>query len=540
MSLRSRLALVFLVGAIIPLIIAAIITERILSENYEEDHERTLTVSSDQVSAELSRRRELLTKNLSAIATRSHPAIGGFIYDTSKNENTFEGLPLTKLRESERTLTSGFDAFFLLGPDDSILMASHNQGSVGTSFKGNLNGGYAWLPAEKDGKLQRSLFDVESRKVTLLDGRRIKLIAGVKIDNQTFSHISDKRNELTISIDANLQSSGISLTNHQGNIIAVVAISVSDKGLVTLRTQLRTVTIAAAGISLLLLIVLAFLASRGIIKDLNQLGLAAKAVGEGNLEYTAPNASTKEVRSVVSAFEQMTKDLNESKNKLVTVEKIAAWRDVARQLAHEIKNPLTPIKMSVESLQRSWKRQHPEFQEIFTESTSTIIQETDRLSRTLDEFSKFAQMPKPHFEVFKISDLIQRLTKPYVEAKKVQFNQWHSDVEVSADKDQITQVILNLLVNALDASSNDDFVTVEVTSTDRRCVVSVIDRGEGIPDDLIDSIFTPYFTTKGKRGGTGLGLPIAQRIAIDHGGKIEVSSSPEGSRFSLQLPLLNR
>jgi len=251
------------------------------------------------------------------------------------------------------------------------------------------------------------------------------------------------------------------------------------------------------------------------------------------------------VGAVASAFNFMMEDLKTSKEKLVIAERIAAWQEIARRLAHEIKNPLTPIQMAMDTLRKSYKKQHPDFAEILEESTTTVLEEADRLKRIVAEFSDFARMPKPELGRVDLNDVIgsslalYKETLPHIEAKLDPLLP-----ELDGDKGQLNQVLLNLVENGRDALGDREggrvIVTTRRSEAQDRLTFVVEDNGPGVPAELKDKVFAPYFTTKITKGGTGLGLAIVHRIISDHGGRITVSDTPGGgARFTIELPLRN-
>jgi nitrogen fixation/metabolism regulation signal transduction histidine kinase len=253
-----------------------------------------------------------------------------------------------------------------------------------------------------------------------------------------------------------------------------------------------------------------------------------------------PVRSKDEVGAVAAAFNFMMEDLKTSKEKLVIAERIAAWQDIARRLAHEIKNPRTPIQMAMDTLRKSYKKQHPEFPEILEESTRTVLEEADRLKKIVAEFSDFARMPKPELARIDLNEIVRSALSLYQGAVKLELRLAKDLPELDGDKGQLTQVLLNLVENSRDAigTREDGRITVTTKNANDRAVLVIEDNGPGVPPELKDKIFAPYFTTKHAKGGTGLGLAIVHRIVSDHGGRITISDAPErGARFTIELPL---
>ncbi|MBC7975807.1 MAG: HAMP domain-containing protein, partial [Myxococcales bacterium] len=269
------------------------------------------------------------------------------------------------------------------------------------------------------------------------------------------------------------------------------------------------------------------------------------AAARGDLDHRVPVRSEDEVGAVAAAFNFMMEDLRSSKERLVIAERIAAWQEIARRLAHEIKNPLTPIQMAMDTLRKSWRKQHPSFGEILEESTSTVMEEADRLKHIVSEFSGFARMPKPEFQRLDLNELVRSALALYQGgAAPIEISLFGSLPQIDADKNQLNQVVLNLVENARDAIGQrpDGHITVstKLGEAGDRAMLIVEDNGPGIPGDLKDKVFAPYFTTKHAKGGTGLGLAIVHRIISDHGGRIVVADTPGGgARFAIELPLRN-
>jgi two-component system nitrogen regulation sensor histidine kinase NtrY len=226
---------------------------------------------------------------------------------------------------------------------------------------------------------------------------------------------------------------------------------------------------------------------------------------------------------------------------LIRVQKLAAWRDVAQGIAHEIKNPLTPIQLSAQRLRRKYHEDAQDFAEVFDECTSTIITQVEGVKRLLDEFSKFARMPESNPTPTDLAQLLEEVLHLYRGV--------HRDVEitlscdpaiakVNLDGEQMKRALINLVENAIEAMEGKGQVDI-VASLDaghQRVWIEVRDTGVGIPPQRRDKLFLPYFTTK--KGGSGLGLAIVHRIVADHNGRISARDNlPRGSIFTIELPV---
>jgi two-component system nitrogen regulation sensor histidine kinase NtrY len=225
---------------------------------------------------------------------------------------------------------------------------------------------------------------------------------------------------------------------------------------------------------------------------------------------------------------------------LIRAQKVAAWREVARRLAHEIKNPLTPIQLSAERLQRHFAGSPPAARALVDECTATIVGEVESLKGLVDEFSQFARMPSPRTVLVDLAPLIADTLTLYAGlfADVTIEQQFAAGVPlVRLDAEQIRRVIINLVDNAIEAMNRRGCIVVETQRDESHSVVRIIvsDNGPGIPPADRDKLFLPYYSTKGR--GSGLGLAIVRRIIAEHGGSIEAGENlPRGTRFTIELP----
>ncbi len=231
----------------------------------------------------------------------------------------------------------------------------------------------------------------------------------------------------------------------------------------------------------------------------------------------------------------------EDLSELIKAQKAAAWREVAQRIAHEIKNPLTPIQLSAQRLRKKFQDKAPDFDRICDESTQVIVNEVGSLKQMLDEFSKFARMPAPHMTMSSLEDVVKEVVALYESA--------HREVECvvsldsdlppfSFDREQIKRVLVNLCDNGIHAMNQKGrlWITTRYDTKQRRAVVTVADEGTGIAPEDQDKLFVPYFSRK--KTGTGLGLAIVRRIVTDHDGQIHAGHhQPKGALFTFELPV---
>ena len=226
----------------------------------------------------------------------------------------------------------------------------------------------------------------------------------------------------------------------------------------------------------------------------------------------------------------------EDSTQLMQAQKLAAWNEAARRIAHEIKNPLTPIQLSAERIARKFRNGDPDTAAAIEQGTKTIVDEVGQLKRMVDEFARFARMPAIHLRHAQLAEMLEQAASLYRDVKPgvtiaVDVG---PDIELLMDPEQIRRAVGNLLKNAVEATESGE-IRVSARRAPHRIVIEVADPGRGVPDADKDKLFLPYFSTKGR--GTGLGLAIVHRIVRDHDGQIHVhDNQPKGTRFEIELP----
>lgn len=226
----------------------------------------------------------------------------------------------------------------------------------------------------------------------------------------------------------------------------------------------------------------------------------------------------------------------EDSTQLVQAQKLAAWNEAARRIAHEIKNPLTPIQLSAERIAKKFASGESDAQAAIDEGTKTIVSEVRELKRMVDEFSRFARMPAVHLRHAQLDSILQQAASLYGDVKPGVTVSVSVDpgIELLMDPEQIRRAVGNLLNNAVEATDSGE-IRVTARRAPHRVVIEVADPGRGVPDADKEKLFLPYFSTKGR--GTGLGLAIVHRIVNDHDGRISVHDNyPKGTRFEIELP----
>jgi len=291
---------------------------------------------------------------------------------------------------------------------------------------------------------------------------------------------------------------------------------------------------------------LGILIARRTTRRVSDLVLATRRLAAGDLAVQVdPGRSSDEVAGLARAFNAMVREVREARDRIVYLEKISGWQDVARRLAHEIKNPLTPMKLAFQQLEARWKKSparetDPELGKVVKDAGEIVRDEIGTLHRLVEEFSAFAKLPEVRPEAADLGAFVDDFvrTSPQVaERADVEVVKAAAACPVALDRALMRRVLANLCANAIEAAlPGRARIHLGVARTRDRAVLTVADEGPGIERAMRDRIFDPYFTTKGT--GTGLGLAIVKKIVLQHGGEIQVGDRPGGgASFSVVLPL---
>ena len=389
---------------------------------------------------------------------------------------------------------------------------------------------------------------------TSYEDARVRMVAAVRLDRARLESLFGDSSPIDIALvtrDAPSSSEVQerrtrriqTLSDASGSPTADLVASV-DEG--PLRSQIEELQQGflgvGAGAALFALIFGLTMAGRvsGPLRDLES---AAARVAGGDFEAEIAVRHGGEIGKALDAFNEMTRTLRQTRSRMLRAERIAAWREIARRIAHEIKNPLSPIQVSIETMRKTKAKSHPDFDEIFEESTLAILEEVGRLKHIVMEFSQFARLPRPKLEAVALSEIASHITHLHAgdPVELTLTGEVDSLPEIRADREQLTQVLLNLVQNGMDAARarhGDSKGRVEVRfSRDEGGVrVEVADNGQGISEEERGRVFEPYFTTKSH--GTGLGLAIVLRIIEEHRGTIEIVDGIDGGAgFRVELNL---
>jgi len=337
-------------------------------------------------------------------------------------------------------------------------------------------------------------------------------------------------------------TTAIPLFGRDHQLLAILLVENSRAELASLKAYIQGTALTVGFAGVLLGLALSFWTASRVTRPLRQLASSVREVSGGKWDTRAAIASTDEVGQLAQDFNRMTEQLVEQRDRMIQAERVAAWRELARRLAHELKNPLFPLQLTIENLQRARQVSPEQFDEVFRESTSTLLAELDHLKTIVGRFSDFAKMPAPQVEPVNLNQIVDEVVKLF----EAQINApGRSRVEttlhlvdnlalVSADPDQIRRALRNLILNALDAMPHGGLLTIRTQNLAGKVALEVSDSGEGLTPEECERLFTPYYTTK--QHGTGLGLAIVQSVVSDHKGTISVQSEPgKGTTFRIEL-----
>lgn len=429
----------------------------------------------------------------------------------------------------------GLDALWVVDSADASIVARGHRKSLlkdGTGLVGLVKEGESRPVALFVGPNDNQRFVVRSCSIAR-SGARLHVIGGHKVSSlrrldEEHVRIAGEPREGDVPL--------FELIDPEGVVQAtVVWRSGVDRGGLPWLLWIACVLALAAGLAL----VFGGYLSRWFQSSADELAEAATRIGRGDFETTLRDDTRVAFPATATAFDNMTRELRDARAQLRQTERVAAWKDIARSLAHELKNPLSPIRLSIETLRKAHARSHDDFDALFDESTKTILDEVDRLRHIVDEFTRFARLPAP---VLRQGDLRETVSQaaalPREGRVELELNLPSVPVPAEYDPEQITQVLYNLIQNACDASleahpESGARVTITLEHRSPDIAVHIDDNGPGIPPEHADAIFDPYFTTK--KGGTGLGLAISHRILTEHGGHLTATPTAKGTRLTLHL-----
>jgi nitrogen fixation/metabolism regulation signal transduction histidine kinase len=561
-GLRGRLLAAFVLVAVPPLIVFAVFVVALVSERLDRSARQQLGKGLDGVRARVAALRRQADGAVTAIARdelRAAAASEDKARDAAADLGEAHGLPLLEIVEGtgrvlssrqwpagvglpERdhdvpgspefrweTVVEGYG-----GAERLAVVAARPASWGGTPVV--VRGGF---PLDAD--LLGELSDLMGAEVAVRDGARGRWVArvGSPLADAPASFDPSAR-EGTATLDGTAYRwAAAPLGPSLWEVVAVRHTLLAE-----VTGGVRRLTLGVAALALLAALGTALVLSGRIAGPVRALAARARGVGAGDLEAAVALDAPDEVGELARAFASMTAELRTSRERLVQAERVAAWREMARRLAHELKNPIFPIQLSIETLRRALDQNGPapdpaRFQALFRESSDTILDELRSLRSIVEEFSQFARMPPPRLAPTDVSDLAERVVALYrarAEAVRIETALAPGLPHALLDRDLVGRALGNLVANALEAMPDGGTLSVRTRAEADGIVLEVADTGPGLTEEQRTRLFTPYYTTK--KGGTGLGLAIVQGIVSDHGGRIQVASAPgAGTTFTLVLPL---
>jgi signal transduction histidine kinase len=333
------------------------------------------------------------------------------------------------------------------------------------------------------------------------------------------------------------------LVGRNNELLGVLLVGSSRKELVLLTRRIVTIAAVVAAAAILVGLLVSLWVAARITRPVVELAAGAREVATGRWDTRIDVRGTDEIGQLGTAFNDMTRTLALQKERLVQTERVAAWRELARRLAHELRNPLFPMQITVENLQRAKQLEAKQFLEVFNESTATLKTELANLNAIVGRFSDFSKMPTPQFAKVNVNEILRAAVRLF----EAQFNAVGKPTittefflteplpETDADADLLHKAFQNLVLNALDAMPAGGTLTLRTFEREHNIRIEVADTGKGLTPEECSRLFTPYYTTK--QQGTGLGLAIVQSVVSDHHGTINVTSDEgRGTSFKIELP----
>lgn len=321
--------------------------------------------------------------------------------------------------------------------------------------------------------------------------------------------------------------------------------AISQQPLFDALAQIDSAMFLIGAVALLLSVALAVIVARGLSQPIVELAKQTREVVRGDPRPVRGRGG-RELKELAKSFNHTIEELAHVRRRLARTERIAARREVARQVAHEIKNPLAPIRAAVETLRRLRDRNSPQFDAYFDEATKTVLEEVHRIKTIVSEFTKYARLPPPKFARVDILALCESVARLHDALDAEGPSVWVAPLKpahaILADQDQLVQVVQNLVQNGIEAAAGAKRrpdIEIRVgpgTPAPAWITITISDNGPGIDLEVRDRLFEPYVSTK--PDGTGLGLAIVQTIVHEHGGELSVESvENEGARFCVSLPV---
>jgi len=536
-SLRSRLILGSALIALVPLALAIFLLSYRVESTMKTEASERLDVALGGLQSELQAQMEEIAQKLRIlsrdVALKRLYLVrdgGGQELDRFLEEKRF----LLGLDFLAVTDTAGVEvATAELGPQATVTMAGEAPILYQGERAGILRGGLAL-----DSMFLQRLKQTRGVDIVLRQNEHpvASTVAGTELSPSPGAGLMTR---FTIG-DQSYLSRSFPLDLGRGTRVRVIGLVPAAAGDRTVRALQLTAAILGV-LGLILAVLLGWMWSLQVSRPVETLAVFADRLSRGEWDEPLTLKSVGELQTLVHSLERMRGDLRRYRDQLVIGERHAAWSQMARQVAHEVKNPLTPIAISIADLKRSFEQQRPDFPVVLDQAVRTVGEEVHALKRLLDEFSELGRFPAPVFAPCDVGDLFRDLATLY--SSEVSEGRLMLDAAASgavvADPAQLRQALVNLIKNGLEAIDGDGRVTLAARRVDDGLEIIVADTGPGLSAEQRAHLFVPGFTTKAS--GSGLGLTIVERIVHDHGGTIVAEAAAEhGTLFRIHLPRKTR
>src|ERR1017187_2659316 len=362
-------------------------------------------------------------------------------------------------------------------------------------------------------------------------------------DAEVFHAIPLTGPNLTTTNPSTTNQTAASPSGVNQQLLGVLLVGSSRRPLIELQRQVISTAMLVGGLGILVAVLASLWFAARVTRPVVSLAEAARRVAAGDLGAKVEVESSDELGELAASFNRMTEDLVHQKDRTLQAERVAAWRELARRLAHELKNPLFPLQTTVENLQRAKEQSPEQFEEVFRESTGILLSEIENLKAIVGRFSDFAKMPQPELAPVNLNEIVRGIVKLF----EAQFSavgrppitpELHLAEDlpiVQADAALLRRAIENLVLNAMDAMPAGGILMLRTAHENGGVDLEISDTGKGLTPEECERLFTPYYTTK--QHGTGLGLAIVQSVVSDHGGSISGESETSvGTSFHIHLP----
>ena len=528
-SLRSRLILGSALIAVVPLTVAMVLLSRRVETMVRTEATERLDSTLGSLATRLASDRTRIAERLAILAAEPQlkrlylvrPAGSRDLADYLRDRRVLLGLDVLRVVDTSGTvvaedLTSGATASTEARayPEAAATAAIRYEGAN----VGELRGGLV---------LDREFLE------------RLRAAGGLELVLRDASHdtvaatagaaATASRSHRSRSVTLDLGGAG----SRPATLTGLVSTAAADRAIAVLQWT----SALLGGLGLVIAVLLGALWSSQVSRPVERLAAFSQRVAQGEWDQPLELRSVRELETLVEALDRMRGDLRAYRDRLVTGERQAAWGQMARKVAHEIKNPLTPIAISVADLRRSYQLGRPDFPQILDQAARTVADEVETLKRLLQEFSDFGRMPAPRIAPVRLSALFADLETLYgreVAAGRLVLARDDPEFTFPADAGQLRQALVNLIKNGLESSA-EARVTVTAAANGAGLELTVADTGPGLAAEQRSQLFVPGFTTKAH--GSGLGLTIVERIVHDHRGTIAVDSRPGGgTTFRIRLP----